>query len=224
MEGIGDFIIFVLLTLQPVLSRPPKGPICTSHDGLCAIRYEIMPSGVLAGDMNKFISTSQICSCPGKRTCPTANNDTVGVAYQMTSSDQTIAMELIYCKRKTVSKRLCNDNEVAMTLRGSGPVITEVVGDVTCRCSTPLTLHRAYPDGVLSVREYSCNKPLCDVNNSNPPVCELVTTALSLVGYSLTSEILCLCPGDYHCYTQTPENPLLSGQTTQYHCEMRPAF
>lgn len=45
-----------------------------------------------------------------------------------------------------------------MTLRGAGPIITDIVGDVTCRCSSPLVLHRAFPDGMYSVREYTCGK------------------------------------------------------------------
>ncbi|XP_060591910.1 uncharacterized protein LOC132746712 [Ruditapes philippinarum] len=203
-----SYAVFVLLytfsvsnTVSAAPRTRPKGPICSSNQGLCGVTFDISETDPIVGHF-KHTSASQICDCPGQKICPNNTTDSSRVIYQeMISPGQTITTHLSYCERKSFPKRDCKQNEVAMTLRGVGPVITEIVGDVKCRCSSPLVLHRAFPDGMYSVREYTCGKPMCNVNSSKPPVCERVMYSRSMFGYSTTSEIPCQCPDGFVCNT-----------------------
>ena len=42
---------------------------------------------------------------------------------------------------------------------------------------------------------------MCNVNSSQPPVCERVLYSWSRFGYSTTSEIPCQCPDGFMCNT-----------------------
>ncbi|XP_045198745.2 uncharacterized protein LOC123553049 isoform X2 [Mercenaria mercenaria] len=226
MEGYSVMLILscILLSVYGVFSAPwtqPKGPICTSHSGLCDVTFEISENDPLAGQM-KYKSSSQICDCPGQTKCPVNTTDLSRVFFQeMSSPGQTITTRLSYCDRKSFPVRDCNQNEVAMTLRGLGPVIADIVGDVICRCSGPLVLHRAMPDGIYSIREYTCGKPTCNVNSSKPPVCERVSHILSMFGFSTESELPCQCPDGFICNTDNPTMLSSMFETpTEFHCEL----
>lgn len=203
MEGL-LCAAFVVFAFHGVLCIPPSEPICTSYSGLCDI------SNGAAGSSTPF------CICPGKYTCPTSTNDTARVVY---ITDQKTLIRLSYCNRKAIPKRMCESNAVAITMRGSGPVATEIVGDIACKCPGPLVLSKAYPEGVYSIREYSCGQPVCDVNSSTEPVCERVTTALSLEGVAVISEILCQCPDGFICNTENQRQPSF-GTPVEYRCEV----
>lgn len=212
--------LFAVVVFPIVASRPTKLPVCTSHSKLCDITLEVKQHGFPPGN-NVLYKSGPMCACPGKVTCPTSINDTSRVYYQeITSSDQTVFTRLSYCDAKAVPSRSCENNEVAVTLRGYGPVLTEIAGDVKCRCSGSLDLHKAYPDGFLSNREYACGKEVCNVNRSIPPVCERVINILTTSGFGLMSEITCKCPIGFYCNTQGSRSPAdVSGEPTEYRCE-----
>ena len=71
---------------------------------------------------------------------------------------ETITTTLSFCDVLAVPSRTCKENEVAVTLRGMGPIIYDIVGDVSCHCPKPLVLHKAVPDGPFSLRSYACGK------------------------------------------------------------------
>ena len=72
--------------------------------------------------------------------------------------EETITSTLSFCEARAVPKRTCKENEIAVTLRGVGPIIYDIVGEISCRCPEPLVLQKAIPDGPFSLRYYSCGK------------------------------------------------------------------
>lgn len=216
------WIILILLNVAGVFSLPkPRKPICTSYGGLCDVSFEISENDPLIGQ-SKYKSSSQMCECPGNTKCPRNSKDPAQVLYQeMSSPGQKITTKLSYCGKKSIPARTCSQNEVAVTLRGVGPIIMDIVGDMTCKCPGPLVLQRAYPDGIYSVREYACGKPTCNINRSTPPVCERVSRSLSMFGFVTESEIPCQCPDGFVCNTNYPvTQESMFDQTTEFRCEI----
>lgn len=39
----------------------------------------------------------------------------------------------------------------------------------------------------------------CNINKSDPPVCERLTTSKTMLGLRTSSEILCQCPDGFEC-------------------------
>ena len=72
--------------------------------------------------------------------------------------EESVTTKLSFCDQKAVPNRMCENTEIAVTLRGIGPIIYDIVGDISCRCSEPLVLQKSVPDGPFSMRYYACGK------------------------------------------------------------------
>ncbi|KAL4218905.1 hypothetical protein ACF0H5_021493 [Mactra antiquata] len=218
-------IFCVLVCLKGLQSAPAwensKKPICSSHSGLCDVTFEIQQNSGYGRQMT-YTSSSAICSCPGRTKCPRNITDNARVFYQeLSSPDQIIKTRLSYCRRQTFTKKVCKPNELSLTLRGVGPIIAEIVGDVRCKCNQPLALHRAMPDGIYSKREYTCGRPTCNVNRTKRDVCERIVMAATMFGISTSSEIPCECPEGYQCSTDNPNTmSAMLGRPTNFYCKM----
>ena len=71
---------------------------------------------------------------------------------------QTIRTRLSYCDPLKRNHRKCRIGEVAVTMRGVGPVVLDVVGGVRCTCNQPLSIKKTRPDGLFSIQYYACGK------------------------------------------------------------------
>ena len=65
---------------------------------------------------------------------------------------------LSYCTARPIITRTCKNNEVAAMLLEKGPMMFEIVGEISCLCPEPLVLQRAVPDGPFSLQKYVCGQ------------------------------------------------------------------
>ncbi|KAH3797258.1 hypothetical protein DPMN_150835 [Dreissena polymorpha] len=169
---------------------------CTSYDALCDMSFGFgEPSTMLP-------SSGPMCICPGDVTCPRNSSDqSQAMTLELITSGQKITLRLSYCSKKSYPDRKCKPDEITMRMRGplDSPILLTVADAPNCTCPEPLVLHSSKPDGVFIVQEYTCGKPMCNINRSDPPVCERIRSDVISGRYVTSTEVQCQCPLGFSC-------------------------